>query len=82
MILGIADIQLQAFQFDATAQRQSGTMVRGIVFTFINLHFTAATEVITCRDIDGRTETDVGTDGKVLDVSGGVASSPTWRKTV
>ena len=67
MIFGVANIQLQTLQFNATTQRQTGAMTGGSILAFINLHLTATTEVITCRDIDGRTETDVGTDGKVLD---------------
>ena len=46
--------------------RQSGTMIRRRIFAFINLHLTAATEVIATRDKDGRTEMDVCTHSKVL----------------
>ena len=67
MVFRVANRQLKAFQFQTTTKGKASTMTAGRILTLVNLHLAAATEVITTRDKDGGTETDVGTYGKVLD---------------
>ena len=66
MVFGIADVQLEALQLDAAAQRQPRTVARFTLAVF-NLHLVRASEVITCRHIELCTQHQVAANGQMLD---------------